>query len=101
MALHTSPASDSTDPATASLNSMLRRCQIEVKYVEAVAGSVESDAGDVWSASRGAKTLHEDTAKLPRGTFYCHAGVFFASLSRGINACEYDVVFMLIMLLLY
>ena len=69
VALHTSPASDSTDPATASLNSMLRRCQIEVKYVEAVAGSVESDAGDVWSATRGAKTLHEDTAKHPRGTF--------------------------------
>ena len=52
MALHTSSASDSTDPVTASLDSMHRRCQIEVKYVEAVAGSVESDAGDVWSATR-------------------------------------------------
>ena len=51
-------------------------------------GSVEFGAGGPWSATRGAKTLHGDTAKLPRGTKKCHAGVFFVSPSRAINACD-------------
>ena len=54
-------------------------------------GSVEFDAGGPWSATRGAKTLHGDTAKLPRGTKKCHAGVFFVSPSRAINACEHGI----------
>ena len=53
-------------------------------------GLVEFGAGGPWSATRGAKTLHGDTAKLPRGTKKCHAGVFFVSPSRAINACDLE-----------
>ena len=63
-------------------------------------GSVEFDAGGPWSATRGAKTLHGDTAKLPRGTKKCHAGVFFVSPSRAINACVSICAFELTVLLL-
>ena len=64
-------------------NSMLRRCQIEVKYAEGDADSVKSDAGGIISATRVAQTLHGDTAKNPRRTFKCHAGVFL-QVPRGL-----------------
>ena len=53
-------------------NSMLRRCQIEVKYAEGDADSVKSDAGGIISATRVAQTLHGDTTK----NYFCksHAG---------------------------
>ena len=63
-------------------NSMLRPCQIEVKYAEGDADSAKSDAGGIISATRVAQTLHGDTAKNPHELlsatreFFCksHAG---------------------------
>ena len=53
-----------------NLASMQRRIR------ECDANSVKSDAGGIISATRVAQTLHGDTAKHPRRTYKCNAGVF-------------------------
>ena len=63
-----------TDATLASLNSMLCRCQIEVRYAEADAASVMAGAGGVWRKTRAAKTLHGDTAKHPCRMQICEFG---------------------------